>query len=367
MRMELHDILDGAVKFGASDVHLMEDAPPYLRVDGMLRPVQAPAINHEEMIYYLNSMMPSMLAPTLEENRGIDFAYSYGKKVRYRVAAYHERGQLKIVLRVVPFEVPTMESLDLPEVLKRICMLRRGMIIVTGATGSGKSTSLAAMIQYINENMNRCIITVEDPIEYVYRNSKSIVTQREVGVDVPTFDSGLVQALRQDPDVILIGEMRTVETMRVAIKAAQTGHLVLATLHTTNAVQTIERIIANFPNEERELIREEISFNLKAAISQRLIRRTGNKGRIAAMEIMVVTTTIEKLIYEDRIRDIPGVIRGREDGMMIYDQSLADLVRAQKVDQEEAERHCDDVFALRRYVKGVHTTGEGGGIIAGFG
>lgn len=367
MRMELHDILDGAVKFGASDVHLMEEAPPYLRVDGILRPVQAPLLKHDEVVYYLNSMMPALLGPVLDERRGVDFAYCYGKKVRYRVAAYHERGQMKIVMRVIPMEPPTVDQLDLPEVLKRISMLRRGMVIVTGATGSGKSTTLAAMIQYINDSMNRCIITVEDPVEYVYKNSKSIVTQREVGVDVMDYDTGLVQALRQDPDVILIGEMRSVDTMRVAIKAAQTGHLVLSTLHTTNAVQTIERVIANFPSEERDLTREELSYNLKAAISQRLLRRTGNKGRIAAMEVMVVNTTIEKLIFENRIRDIPGVIRGREDGMMIYDQSLADLVRAKKVDQEEAERYCDDVFALRRYIKGVSTTGEGGGIIAGFG
>jgi pilus retraction protein PilT len=365
--MELQDILDGALKFKASDIHLMEEAPPYLRVDGVLRPVQAPPLAHDDMVYYLNSMMPAMLAPALEERRRVDVGYYYGKKVRYRVAAYHERGRLKLVLRVIPMEVPTVDSLDLPEVLRRIAMLRRGMIIVTGATGSGKSTTLAAMLQFMNEHTNRCIVTIEDPIEYVYENKRSIVTQREVGVDVPSFDQGLLQALRQDPDVILVGEMRDVETMRVAIKAAQTGHLVLATLHTTNAVQTIERIIANFPEEERELIRQELSYNLKAAIAQRLLRRTGNSGRIAAMEVMVVSTTIEKLIYEDRIRDIPGVVRGREDGMMIFDQSLADLVRAKKVDQEEAERYCDDVFAMRRYIKGVKSTGEGGGIIAGFG
>jgi twitching motility protein PilT len=366
MPMELHDILDGAAKFGASDVHLMEGCPPYLRVDGMLRPVQAPPMDKDLLAYYLKSMMPQDLEPVFQENRGIDFAYMFGQKVRYRVNAYKERSHLKIVLRSIPMSVPTVDEMEMPEVLKRIAMLKRGMIVVTGATGSGKSTTLAAMLQHVNDTMNRCIITIEDPIEYIYQNQKSIVTQREVGVDIPSYDMGLLQALRQDPDVILIGEMRHVETMRVAIKAAETGHLVLSTLHTTNAVQTIERIIANFAEEERELVRQELSFNLKAAIAQRLLRRPGGKGRIAAMEVMVVNATIEKLIYDDRIRDVPGVIRGREDGMMIFDQAIADMVREKKIEQEEAEKYCDDVFALRRFIKGIKATGEGGGIIAGF-
>jgi pilus retraction protein PilT len=365
--IELHDILDGAARHKSSDIHLMEESPPYVRVDGVLRPVQAQNLQHEDLIYYLHSMMPAMLEPTFESNRGIDFAYAYSKDMRYRVNAYFERSKIKIVLRAISMEVPTVEKLDLPETLYKLASLMRGMVIVSGATGSGKSTTLAAMLQYVNLVHNRCIITVEDPIEYIYTNQKSIITQREVGVDVPDFDTGLLQALRQDPDVILIGEMRHVETMRVAIKAAQTGHLVFSTLHTTNAVQTIERIMANFPEEERDLVREEMSYNLKGAVAQRLIRRAGNKGRVAAMEIMVVTTTVEKLIYENHIRDIPGVIRGREEGMMTFDQSLSDLVRAGKVDQDEAERNCDDVFALRRFVKGIKSTGEGGGIIAGFG
>ncbi|MBN1866377.1 PilT/PilU family type 4a pilus ATPase [Candidatus Sumerlaeota bacterium] len=367
MRIELNAILDGASKIGASDIHLNQNNPPYLRVDGILRPIQAPPLDHETLAYYLKSMMPAGLEPAFEEKRGIDFGYQYGVKVRFRVNAYYERSKMKIVLRSISLHIPSIDDLDLPETLKRVSMLRRGMVLVTGATGSGKSTTLAAMIQYVNEKMNRCIITIEDPIEYIYENKTSIVTQREVGVDVPDFNTGLVQALRQDPDVILIGEMRSSETMAVAIKAAQTGHLVFSTLHTINAVQTIERVLGSFPQDERELVREELSFNLKAAISQRLIRRAGGKGRIAAMELMIVTTTIEKLIHEDRIRDIPGVLRGREDGMMLYDQSLADLVREGKIEQAEAERHCDDVFALRRFIKGVKSTGETGGIIAGFG
>ena len=365
--MDLHDILRGAAQFRASDVHLMEDHVPYLRVDGMLRPVQAPPLDHETLMFYLKSMMPQVLEPVLEERRGIDFAYQFGKDCRYRVNAYYERDNLKLVFRSIPLKIPTIDELELPQTLKRLAMLQRGMVLVTGATGSGKSTTLAAMVQYINSTQSRCLITIEDPIEYIYENQKSILTQREVGVDVLEFHVGLVQALRQDPDVILIGEMRTAETMHVTIQAAETGHLVLSTLHTTNAVQTDERIIASFPEDERNLVRELLSFNVKGAVSQRLLRRTGGKGRVAAMEIMVANATIEKLIYEDRIRDIPGVLRGREEGMMLFDQSLADLVRAGKVDMEEAERYSDDVYAMRRYVKGVSTSGDNAGIIAGFG
>lgn len=366
MTMKLTDILDGAAKFGASDIHLAEENPPCIRVHGTLKNVQAPPMNHEALADYLKSMMPKVLEPVFAQRGGVDFAYQYGKDRRYRVNAYLESNRMKIVLRTILLQIASIDELELPQVLKRIVMLGRGMVLVTGATGSGKSTTLAAMIQYVNSTVSHCIITIEDPIEFVYHNQKSIISQREVGVDVPDFNTGLIQALRQDPDVILIGELRDTDTMRVAIKAAETGHLVFSTLHTTNAVQTVERIITTFPEEERELVREQIAFNLKSAIAQRLLKRAGGKGRVAALEIMVVNSTVEKLIYENRIRDIPGVMSGREDGMALFDQSLSDLVREKRVDQEEAEHFCDDLFAFRRFVKGIKATGEGGGIIAGF-
>ncbi len=364
--MKLHDILDGAAKFNASDVHLTENYPPYLRVDGRLKPVQAPPLDGETIDQYARGMMPTQMNERFEKNMAADFAYSYNKELRYRVSVYRERNRLKIVMRAIPMKIPTAEELELPAPLMRIAVMERGMVLVTGATGSGKSTSLAAMIQHANATQNRCVITIEDPIEYVYENQKSIITQREVGVDVPNFHLGLVQSLRQDPDVILIGEMRDADAMRVALTSAETGHLVYSTLHTTNAVQTIERMISTFPEEERDLVREELAYNLKAAISQRLMRRAGGKGRIAAFEIMIVNATISKLIYENRIRDIPGVVAGREEDMMNFDQSLAELVREERIDQAEAERYCDDLYAFRRYVKGGKSTGESGGIIAGF-
>ncbi|NQU44468.1 PilT/PilU family type 4a pilus ATPase [bacterium] len=367
MPMKLNDILDGAVKFGASDVHLSETEAPYLRVHGVLRPVQAPPLTHELLRGYVADIMPASLTGTLESRRGADFAYAYNDQVRYRVSAYYERNRLKMVLRTISLKIPTVEELDLPEVLKKISMLHRGMVLVTGATGSGKSTSLAAMIHHANGHSNRCLITIEDPIEFIHQNQRSIVTQREVGVDVPDFNTGLIQALRQDPDVILIGEMRDVDSMRIALRAAETGHLLFSTLHTTNAVQTIERILSTFPEGERDLIREEIAFNLKSVICQRLVRRPGGQGRIASMEILVVNSTVEKLIYENRIRDIPGLISGRQDGMRTFDQCLADLVRESKIDQKEAETACDDLYALRRFIRGESAAGEsGGGIIAGF-
>ena len=329
-------------------------------------PVQAPPLNHDDLVGYLKSMMARSLETKFESDRGIDFAYHYGEKARYRVNAYYERSRMKIVMRSISTTVPTLEQLELPGTLKNLAMLNRGMVLVTGATGSGKSTTMAGMMEFINQNVSRCVVTIEDPIEFLYENDKCIITQREVGVDVVDFNSGLIQALRQDPDVILIGEMRDIEAMRVSVTAAETGHLLFSTLHTTNAVQTVERIIGTFPEEERDMIREQLAFNLKGAIAQRLVRRAGNRGRIAGMEILIVNTTIEKLIYENRIRDIAGIITSREDGMRTFDQSLSDLVRAEKIDMKEAERHCDDVFAVRRFVRGIKSTGEGGGIIAGF-
>jgi twitching motility protein PilT len=233
-------------------------------------------------------------------------------------------------------------------------------------TGSGKSTTQAAMLDYVNGTRAGCIITVEDPIEYVHQNRKCSVSQREVGKDVGSFAVGLIQAMRQDPDVIQIGEMRDPETMKVAMQAAETGHLVLSTLHTTNATHTIERIIANFAETEHALIRDMLATNLRAAIGQRLVRRAGGKGRIAALEIMICNTSVQKMIRENRIFEVGAVIKGREDGMQTYDQALADLVNVKKVTLEEAMSECDDEYAFKRAVKGVAATGDRGGIIAGF-
>jgi twitching motility protein PilT len=240
------------------------------------------------------------------------------------------------------------------------------MVIVTGPTGSGKTSTLAAMIDFINETNKQCITTIEDPIEFVHPNKKSIVSQREVGRDVDSFNSGLIQALRQDPDVILLGEMRDVDTMRTAIKGAETGHLVFSTLHTTNAVQTVERIISTFPEPERELLREQLAGNLVAVITQNLIRRSGGKGRIAALEILIITDTIKKLILDNRLSDIAQVMKGGEQGMQVFDQAVANMVREEKITEEEGKAYSRDEFAFKRFVQGVQSSSDRGGIISGF-
>ena len=238
------------------------------------------------------------------------------------------------------------------------------MVLLTGMTGSGKSTTLAAMIDYLNDLESLRIISIEDPIEYVYKDKKSIISQREVGKDVPDFNVALRQAMRMDPDVILVGEMRDMETIRVAIKAAETGHLVLSTLHTTSAVHTIQRIIGYFPESEHDLLREQLSLNLKASITQRLVKRATGAGRLAAQEIMVVNATVAKLIKDNRIPDIFGVIKGRDDGMQTFDQALADLVRSNRITFDEGALYCEDFYAYKRFIAGIASTGDRGAIIA---
>ncbi|AXA36367.1 MAG: PilT/PilU family type 4a pilus ATPase [Candidatus Hydrogenedentota bacterium] len=362
--MNFDALLLGAKKVRASDIHLMEDQAPFFRINGDLKKVEIPPINHKEIHEILHRMMPHHLLRELESQRGCDFSYQLGNDLRFRCVAYYSMGKLGIVMRLIPMKIPTIEELQLPDVLKTIARNPRGMILLTGMTGSGKSTTLAAMLDYVNEIEASRIITIEDPIEYVYVNKKSVISQREVGKDVPDFNVALRQAMRMDPDIILVGEMRDCETIRVAIKAAETGHLVMSTLHTTSAVHTVQRIIGYFPENEHDLLREQLSLNLKASITQRLVKRADGTGRIAAMEIMVVNSTIAKLIRENRIPDIFSVIKGRDDGMRTFDQALADLVRDNIITFDEGAAYCEDFFAYKRFVAGIMSTGDKGAIIA---
>lgn len=362
--MNLEALLLGAKKLKASDIHLMEGTSPFFRIHGDMKKVETPPLTHQEMQQFLNKMMPHHLMRELESQRGCDFSYQLGDEIRFRCVAYFGTNRLGIVMRLIPLSIPSIEDLELPDVIRAVTKNSRGMILLTGMTGSGKSTTLAAMIDYLNVLEALRIITIEDPIEYVYKPRKSIVTQREVGKDVPDFNVGLRQAMRMDPDVILIGEMRDVETIKVAIKAAETGHLVLSTLHTTSAVHTIQRIIGYFPENEHDLLREQLSLNLKASITQRLVKRADGKGRLAAMEIMVVNATIAKLIKDNRIPDIFGVIKGKDDGMQTFDQALADLVRRNKITFDEGTLYCEDFYAYKRFIAGIASTGDRGAIIA---
>lgn len=361
--MNIDSLLLGAKKVKASDVHLIEDQPPYFRISGDMKKVDLPPVTSEALTEMLNKMMPTHLHREYESQRGADFGYQVGADIRVRVVSYYEMGKRGLVMRLIPLEIPTIEDLELPDVIKTIAGNSRGMILLTGMTGSGKSTTLAAMIDYINTVDSVRIVTIEDPVEYVYTSKKAIISQREVGKDVPDFNTALRQAMRMDPDIILVGEMRDAETIRVAIKAAETGHLVMSTLHTTSAVHTVQRIFGYFERSEHALLSEQLSLNLKASITQRLVKRADGKGRVAVQEIMVVNATIAKLIAEDRIPDIFGVMKGRDDGMQTFDQALADLVRANKITFDEGAQYCEDFFAYKRFIAGIASTGDRGGII----
>ncbi len=361
--MDIDSLLLNAKKFKASDVHLIEDQPPYFRIAGDMKKVNVPSVSGDDFTEMLNRMMPTHLHREYESQRGADFGYQVGTDIRVRVVCYYEMGKRGLVMRLIPLEIPTIEDLELPDVIKTIAQNSRGMVLLTGMTGSGKSTTLAAMIDYINNTDSIRIVTIEDPVEYVYTSKKAIISQREVGKDVPDFNVALRQAMRMDPDIILVGEMRDAETIRVAIKAAETGHLVMSTLHTTSAVHTVQRIFGYFDRSEHALLSEQLSLNLKASITQRLVKRADGNGRVAVQEIMVVNATIAKLIAEDRIPDIFGVIKGRDDGMQTFDQALADLVRANKITFDEGALYCEDFFAYKRFIAGIASTGDRGGII----
>ena len=352
-----------AVQHGASDIHLMEAAAPFFRINGDLIKVETDALTHREMNALLKEIMPSHLRHELEEHRGVDCSYQLENTARFRVVVYYQDGKLCATLRHIPVKVPTIDDMKMPDVLKKISARNRGMALVTGVTGSGKSTTLAAIIQEINNRESQRVITIEDPIEYRYTNNKSVISQREIGFDVANFSTALRQALRADPDIIMVGEMRDVETIRIAIKAAETGRLLLSTLHTTGAVHTIQRIIGFFPIEEHRLLREQIALNLAAVVTQRLVKTADGKGRCAAQEILVVNQVASKLILDDRAADLASVMQSRDEGMRSMDQSLADLVREKRVDLEEASRYCNDFYALKRFIQGISSSGDRGGIL----
>jgi twitching motility protein PilT len=360
--VELNDILRVAVKGNASDIHLKAGLPAMFRVDGALMPLK----NGERLLpEYLERVFEHISTPGqrqhFEQYHEVDLAYSVPGLGRFRVNAFQQRGTIGIVFRVIPFGVKTIEQLNLPPVVERIAMEPRGLILVTGTTGSGKSTSLAAMIDHINSNKTCHLITIEDPIEFLIRDKRSIVNQREIGVDTLTFASALRAALRQDPDVVLVGEMRDLETIETALTAAETGHLVMSTLHTIDATETITRIVSVFPPHQQAQVRLQIASVIKGIISQRLVPRADGKGRVPAAEILVSTARIRECIGDkDRTKEIPDAIsKGYTTyGMQTFDQSLMAFVKQGLVTYEEALRNVSnpDDFALR--FKGVSATSD---------
>ncbi len=363
MPIQLDEILKVALKGGASDIHLKSGLPPMFRVDGALVPLKnGERILPDEMQKVAFSIMNPVQKARFEEFREADLAYGIPGLGRFRVNVFQQRGTVGIVFRVIPFGVKTVDQLLLPKVIEKIAMEHRGLILVTGTTGSGKSTTLAAMIDYINSNRTSHIMTIEDPIEFLIRDRRSIVNQREIGVDTQSFANALRAALRQDPDVILVGEMRDFETIETAITAAETGHLVMSTLHTLDATETINRIISVFPPYQQKQVRLQLASILKAVVSQRLVPRADGKGRVPALEVMVSTARVRECIADkDRTKELADAIaKGFTTyGMQTLDQSLMHLVRQDLVTYEEALKHVSnpDDFALR--FRGIASTSDG--------
>lgn len=342
--MDINELLKLAVDNGASDIHLTVGIPPIFRLDGLLVKLdKLERLLPDDTQRFAYSIMSQSQIEHFEKFGEVDFSYSLLGFCRFRINIYRQRGSVGMALRAVPLSVPSIESLGLPNTLKDMANLKRGLILVTGPTGSGKSTTLASMINYINETQNSHVLTLEDPIEYLHRHNHSMVNQRELGLDTKSYAAALRAALRQDPDVILIGEMRDLETISTAITAAETGHLVLSTLHTMGAVSTIDRIIDVFPPDQQQQIRIQLSAVLQGVISQQLIRRSDNSGRVAAMEIMLCNAAIRNHIREGKTYQIMNSIQtGRKEGMISMDAFIADLYRNHQITYEDAIAHAVD-------------------------
>jgi twitching motility protein PilT len=360
--MELNEILQVALRGGASDIHLKAGLPPMFRVDGSLVPLKdARRLPPEEISRMAFGIMNDYQKEKFKAQNELDLAYGVPGLGRFRVNVFQQRGTIGVVLRVIPFKIATIEQLVLPKVLEKVASEQRGLILVTGTTGSGKSTTLAAMVDHINTNETCHIMTIEDPIEFLIRDKRSIVNQREVGVDTLSFAQALKSALRQDPDVILVGEMRDLETIETALTAAETGHLVLSTVHTLDATETIARIVSAFPPHQQKQVRLQLGSVLRAVISQRLVPRADGKGRVAAVEVLVANSRIREMIEDkDRTKEITQAISQSFTtyGMQTFDQSLMRLFKQNLIAYEEALRQCSnpDDFALR--VSGISGTSD---------
>ncbi len=348
--IDLDALLGELVERGGSDLHLTTHLPPTIRVDGDLTPLEHyPVLDAEELRKLLYAIMTQKQREEFENNLELDMSYSVPGRARFRVNVFMQRDSVGSVMRVIPFEIQTLEQLKMPSQVGNFAYLPRGFVLVTGPTGSGKSTTLASIIDLVNTNRPVHIMTVEDPIEFLHRHKRSVVNQREVGTDTLSFAAALKHVLRQDPDVILVGEMRDLETIHIALTAAETGHLVFGTLHTQDAPQTVDRVIDVFPPHQQEQIRVQLAGALQGVVCQQLCKMTDGKGRVAATEIMVATPGIRNLIREGKTHQIYSAIQaGAQHGMVSMDQSLATLVKQGKVSYDEALEKCNNVAEFNR-------------------
>lgn len=347
MNYDMNDLLELVVEQNASDLHLQVGQPPTLRLSGSMLPIDGPALTPDDTEKLMQSVTPDSHISNVKLNGGCDFGFAFGEKARFRVSVLRAKGYYGLVLRQIPFKIFGLRDIGLPDKIRELLYRPRGLILVTGPTGSGKSTTLASMINYVNENRDGHIITIEDPIEYYHSHKRCVITQREVHVDVPSFSEAIRRALRQDPDIILVGEMRDLETIEAAISAAETGHLVFGTLHTNSAAKTVDRIVDAFPANMKEMIRTQLASSLVAVISQVLCKKIGG-GRVAAYEIMVNTTSIASLIRENKSFRISSDIQtGANLGMITMDTHLMSLVNRELVSPDEALEKAQDPVVMR--------------------
>ena len=349
--LQIDRLLETCIKKGASDLHLHVGRQPTLRLHGRLRPLDTKVLEPEDMVGLMKSITPERSQQEIQEQGGTDFGFEFGAAGRFRTSVYNQRGNISMVLRLIPTKLLSFEEIGLPDIVKSLCRRPRGMFLVTGPTGSGKTTTLATMVDYVNSNFDKHIITIEDPIEYYHPHKKSMLSQREVGTDVPSFSEALRRALRQDPDVILVGELRDLETISAALRAAETGHLVFGTLHTTSAQGTVTRIVDQFPVDQQEQIRVQLASTLIAVLCQSLMPRADIRGMIAAYEFMVVTNAISNLIRENKVFRIPSSIQtGKKFGMRLMDEHLFRLFTENKISEEDAVDHAQEAATLQEKI-----------------
>lgn len=336
----------------ASDLHITVGVPPVIRVNGQLHPIDGlEPLTSEETRDMIMSIITPAQAKELEKSGQVDFSYVIPKKGRFRVNIFKQRRSYSAALRILVQEMPTIDGLGLPPILKEFALKPRGLILVTGPTGSGKSTTLAAMVDYINQNKRCHVLTIEDPIEYLHRHKHSIINQREIGDDTKSFSAALRSALREDPDVILVGEMRDLETIQTALSAAETGHLVLSTLHTSGAAQTVDRIIDMFPPYQQEQTRVQVAAVLQCVVTQQLLMNVDHSGRVPAFELLVVTDAVRNMIRESKTHQINSAMQtGIKQGMIPMDYCLSELVKRGRISVGEALGHCYDTENLKRYM-----------------